>query len=825
MSLPARTAAVVALAVLLASTFTASAGADVYNLKVVTDASPDYTDMPSMVRSITSHWDTDEQRMWALYYWNHIARRQTGPMILHGKAETDPIRQFNDYGYTMCSTISGINCSIWDFMGYKVRYWDIAVHTVPEVFYDGRWHLYDNSLSNIYTLCDGHTIAGVEDIGKTLSCDASGGKEAAGHIAKYHAVNGTGPNGFLEGADTIRDLAHLGEHTFNPSALKFRSYLIDAERGHRYILNLRDGETYTRYYHRLDAGNDSSDGNEKHAKSDPAYFTPNGTTTDGKPKDPESVNYRYHIRGNGMRTWTPIVTAGPGEEAVYKVEGANVITSLKIVGEATDVSLSVDNGMNWTSVADTSQPVIEPVNGAYEVLVKLRQPHGGPLKFETITQLNSKTQPRLNLGKNTVYVGAVDQTESIVLWPELQYDHYKPRAVEAKNIYTDREHEGWHGVMGNEEKGKEGYVVFKIDAPHDITRINQAARMYLKKPKAEIRFEHSFDAGKTWVKSYTFNDTAQPWDDTHEQVTTEIPKGVKSVLFKYVFKDASVYSIRMEADHRVENPTPGPVEVTFNWSERQADYSLVKRSHTQLVEHLPATYTIDVGGADHPIVDALAINPAGARGGEVKYGYSDGNDAGGEKWVGRWVTYGHNFAQGRPYTVSVPPSQNGWGAGDPDGKCLTDGRVGSSYSGGASYKEGPLYNKGTDPQITVDLGQPEKLGAFRIHIHGYPAQDAIKGAVKDAVDVLTSNDGTNFTPAGKFNFKLRWKDVPVNYMWNDEETFAAHNHTLVLDKPVEARYVRFACKPSRMMVITEVQALDGVKSDPFDLRIALPEAK
>jgi len=41
MSLPARTAAVVALAVLLASTFTASAGADVYNLKVVTDASPD----------------------------------------------------------------------------------------------------------------------------------------------------------------------------------------------------------------------------------------------------------------------------------------------------------------------------------------------------------------------------------------------------------------------------------------------------------------------------------------------------------------------------------------------------------------------------------------------------------------------------------------------------------------------------------------------------------------------------------------------------------------------------------------------------------------
>src|SRR3954466_13042202 len=163
--------------------FVLPAGADVYNLKVVTDASPDYTDMDSLVHSITSNWKTDAEKCWALFYWNHIARRQTAPMILHGMAETDPIVQFNDYGYTMCSTISGINCSIWQAKGYKVKYYDIAVHTVPEVFYDDRWHLYDNSLSCIYTLCDGKTIAGVEDIGKTLGCEKSGGKEEPGHIA------------------------------------------------------------------------------------------------------------------------------------------------------------------------------------------------------------------------------------------------------------------------------------------------------------------------------------------------------------------------------------------------------------------------------------------------------------------------------------------------------------------------------------------------------------------------------------------------------------------------------------------------------------------
>ena len=85
-------------------------------------------------------------------------------MDRQGKALTDPIMQFNDYGYTMCSTISGINCSIWDYMGYKVRYYDLALHTVPEVYYDNGWHAYDNSLSAIYTLCDGKTVAGIEDI-------------------------------------------------------------------------------------------------------------------------------------------------------------------------------------------------------------------------------------------------------------------------------------------------------------------------------------------------------------------------------------------------------------------------------------------------------------------------------------------------------------------------------------------------------------------------------------------------------------------------------------------------------------------------------------
>ena len=79
-------------------------GATAYNVRVVTDASPDLTDLPSFINSTTSQWTTSEEKVWALFYWTHILKRQTTPIVVHGFEITDPIRNFNDYGFTMCST-------------------------------------------------------------------------------------------------------------------------------------------------------------------------------------------------------------------------------------------------------------------------------------------------------------------------------------------------------------------------------------------------------------------------------------------------------------------------------------------------------------------------------------------------------------------------------------------------------------------------------------------------------------------------------------------------------------------------------------------------
>ena len=105
----------------LLAVFTPAAPAQVANIKVVTDANPDYTDMESLAHATTSNWKTDAEKMWAVFYWTHIGRRMTGGVRRHGFEITDPIRHFNDFGYTHFVGTAGLQISQWTYMGYPAR--------------------------------------------------------------------------------------------------------------------------------------------------------------------------------------------------------------------------------------------------------------------------------------------------------------------------------------------------------------------------------------------------------------------------------------------------------------------------------------------------------------------------------------------------------------------------------------------------------------------------------------------------------------------------------------------------------------------------------
>ena len=225
-------------------------GAATYNVTVATDSAPDLTSLQSLIDSTTSRWPSNREKVWALFYWGHILKRQSGPMVLHGFEVTDPIRNFMDYGFTQCSTISGINQSLFEGIGLRHQFWDICNHTVSAVEYDGTFHMIDTSMSHLVTTDDGATLASVTE----AAADSA-------RLVRERSLYATSPNGFLTGSDTLRNLPDFTGPTggvtagfaraFCADSLKYRDYYYNWNAGHRYVLNLREDESYTRYYRRL----------------------------------------------------------------------------------------------------------------------------------------------------------------------------------------------------------------------------------------------------------------------------------------------------------------------------------------------------------------------------------------------------------------------------------------------------------------------------------------------------------------------------------------------------------------------------------------------
>src|SRR5205823_3645240 len=104
--------------------------------------------------------------------------------------------------------------------------------------------------------------------------------------------------------------------------------------------------------------------------------------------------------------------AGQAGEVVFKIDSANVITSLKLQArflrksqeDVNTLAISTVNGVSWKEVWHNTQTgetpldlkLVEEVNGAYEVLIKVTlrgQAAGGDaqltqIEFETTTALN-----------------------------------------------------------------------------------------------------------------------------------------------------------------------------------------------------------------------------------------------------------------------------------------------------------------------------------------------------------------------------------------------------------------------------------------------------
>jgi hypothetical protein len=80
------------------------------------------------------------------------------------KEEGDLVKTFHVYGYNTCGSDSMMMAALWKQVGLKAAPARGVGHCISQVFYDGKWHLYDGDMKAVYLNRDNETVAGEQDI-------------------------------------------------------------------------------------------------------------------------------------------------------------------------------------------------------------------------------------------------------------------------------------------------------------------------------------------------------------------------------------------------------------------------------------------------------------------------------------------------------------------------------------------------------------------------------------------------------------------------------------------------------------------------------------
>jgi len=155
--------------------------AQVYSPGVLLKGQPDARDLESLVQDLYSEAGAVTERRKAEAIWRYLltdGRFIEPGMVYHigGWAYEeptgevlDPVKLLNSYGFGLCYQFAPLLEALFEAGGFEdARCWFLTGHTVTEVFYDGKYHLFDSDMLGYTTVGRGdpHTlpVAGVREL-------------------------------------------------------------------------------------------------------------------------------------------------------------------------------------------------------------------------------------------------------------------------------------------------------------------------------------------------------------------------------------------------------------------------------------------------------------------------------------------------------------------------------------------------------------------------------------------------------------------------------------------------------------------------------------
>ncbi len=548
----------------------------VCHVKVVSDKTPDMTNLETWKKAFLKDGMTDEQKAMAVWKTVRTFQHQEAPpveFIQNEEAVQDPFKIFNVYGYSLCSIAScEVEC-LARAAGLQARGRIINSHSVPEVYWDGAWHLLDGSLMCYFPKADGklasvdEIIAGIKEwYEKNPGYKGNGDKLVqfmrGGGWKKGPEVLSRCPsydeNGWLEAA-THGWYSTMQEYDGSQSGLYEYGY----SQGYEVNIRLRPGERLTRNW-----SNKGLHVNMNGGGGPPGCITAKVGQDSLRytPKDGDLAPGRV---GNGTLEYdVPAAllrdAAKSGSFTVRMPSSYVYLTGKATFKAAGPVSIqfSDNNGLDWKDVtakdgvADLSPLVFRRYDYRLTFKGALQS-----LRLEHDIQNSQRALPALAQGKNTLTFTS-GPPESTITVEGSTGDGGKGKQLLASDFHPER-----NGMDGWWFQGK-GDLTYTVSTPGDLTRLRFGSHYRARDAKDGIDYLVSLDGGKTWKKA---GRAEGPTPGHCTYVTfSDVPAGVREakVRFEGTSRNATGFlNLRIDADYR--EPLGGfrPVKVTYHWEE------------------------------------------------------------------------------------------------------------------------------------------------------------------------------------------------------------------------------------------------------------------
>ncbi|MHB1035627.1 MAG: hypothetical protein ACYC35_11800 [Pirellulales bacterium] len=595
----------------------------VSHVKVLSDKVADVSSMKAWKKSFIKDNMTDQQKAIAIWTSTVMHRYQDNPPteFRHEGCVHDPIKTFNVYGYGMCCCASSNVEALARYVGLEARGWGINAHSVPEIYYEGAWHMFDTSLVNYFPKADGK-IASVEEI----VADVKGWLEKHPELKKngpklraFHQAEGWG--GWKKGPDLLTRCPFYDwsgwwpakTHGWYSTMEEFDGsggtpfvYEYGYSQGYEVNIQLRPGQRLVRNWFNqgkhvngaLKDGGDPGCLNGKIGQDSMAYLTRYGDLNPGRIGS-GTVEYDVPLADAGFRAAALKAenlataaedSAGPAlhvkdaaQPGVLEIRmpssyvylgGEAAVEAVIGVGGKVRVFFSDNNGLDWREIASLEKSGQQKIDLTKFVLrrydYRLRFVLSGKatglanLKVSHDIQCSQRALPTLAKGDNTINFSAGPQEGTITV-EGTSYGNTQGKNLSLADFnptLVNVDAQGWR------VKGSPATITVPIATPGEMTQLRLGGHFRARDKADRWDVEVSFDGGKAYkaVDAYT-----GPTQGKCRYTTfADVPAGAKQALVRWTGKQRNttcLFLARIDADYKESQGGFRPVKITYVWEE------------------------------------------------------------------------------------------------------------------------------------------------------------------------------------------------------------------------------------------------------------------